>query len=47
MYDILVGKRERDERKIYQRWYVETRMTPSTGKGLRPVLDKILDTIGL
>ncbi len=47
MYELFTTQRTRNEKEIYQKWYVANQMGARTGRGIKPVLDKILDSIGL
>lgn len=47
MYEIITTKRERNERTAYHIWYLENQMKTKAEKGFKPVINKILDTIGL
>ena len=47
MYELLTQKRERSEQDVYRKWYINHQLKSKPEKGIKPVINRILDTIGL
>ncbi len=47
MLELLTNVRLRNDRDSFPKRYLVSQVTPDYGKGIKPVLFRILDTIGL